>query len=61
MVGTGTKRCKEDEKLINTVLGAGKRGYIIETRTQNLAQLARTKGQGVLILVDVRCLTVLLV
>ena len=44
MVGTNAKRCKEDEKLINMVLGSGKRGYIIETRTQNLAQLARTKG-----------------
>ncbi|KAI1286005.1 Myotubularin-related protein 9 [Halotydeus destructor] len=46
MVGTNTKRCKEDEKLINTILGSGKRGYIIETRTQNLAQLARSKGGG---------------
>ncbi|XP_054167367.1 myotubularin-related protein 9-like [Oppia nitens] len=46
MVGTNSKRCKDDEKLINTVLGSGKRGYIIETRTQNLAQLARTKGGG---------------
>lgn len=47
MVGTNSKRCKEDEKLINMVLGSGnsgKRGYIIETRTQNLATLARTKG-----------------
>ena len=48
MVGTNSKRCKEDEKLINTVLGSGKRGYIIETRTQNLAQLARTKGCDIL-------------
>ncbi|RWS17140.1 myotubularin-related protein 9-like protein, partial [Dinothrombium tinctorium] len=46
MVGTNSKRCKEDEKLINTVLGSGKRGYIVETRNQNLAQLARTKGGG---------------
>ncbi|XP_053209374.1 myotubularin-related protein 9-like isoform X1 [Panonychus citri] len=46
MVGTSSKRCKEDEKLINTVLGSQKRGYIIETRTQNLAQLARSKGGG---------------
>lgn len=46
MVGTNSKRCKDDEKLINTVLGAGKRGFIIETRTQNLAQLARNKGGG---------------
>ncbi|XP_074600044.1 myotubularin-related protein 9-like isoform X2 [Brevipalpus obovatus] len=44
MVGTSSKRCKEDEKLIKTVLGSQKRGYIIETRTQNLAQLARSKG-----------------
>lgn len=47
MVGNNTKRCKEDERLINTVLGAGKRGYIVETRTTNVAQLARNKGGGV--------------
>jgi uncharacterized protein (DUF2249 family) len=46
MVGTGSKRCKEDEKLINTVLSQRKKGYIIETRTANLAQMARTKGGG---------------
>lgn len=46
MVGTSSKRCKEDERLINTVLGSGKRGYIIETRNQNVAQMARAKGGG---------------
>ncbi|KAH9426966.1 Myotubularin- protein 9 [Dermatophagoides pteronyssinus] len=46
MVGTSSKRCKDDEKLINTVLGVGKRGFIIETRTKNLSQLARNKGGG---------------
>lgn len=46
MVGTNSKRCKEDERLINTVLGTGRRGYIIETRTPNLAQMARNKGGG---------------
>ncbi|KAJ6222771.1 hypothetical protein RDWZM_001316 [Blomia tropicalis] len=46
MVGTNSKRCKEDERMINTVLGYGKRGYIIETRNQNLAQLARNRGGG---------------
>ncbi|KAF7490996.1 Myotubularin-related protein 9 [Sarcoptes scabiei] len=46
MVGTNSKRCDEDEKLINTILGAGKRGFIIETRTQNLAQSSRNKGGG---------------
>lgn len=46
MIGTGSKRCREDEKLINTALSQGKKGYIIETRTQNLAQMARSKGGG---------------
>lgn len=46
MVGPNSKRCKEDERMINAVLGQGKRGYIIETRAPNLAQLAKTKGGG---------------
>lgn len=46
MVGPSSKRCKEDEKMINMMLGSGKRGYIIDTRAQNLAQLAKTKGGG---------------
>lgn len=45
MIGISNKRCKDDEKLMNTIIGR-KRGYIIETRTQNLAQLAKTKGGG---------------
>lgn len=45
MIGPSNKRCREDEKLINTVIGS-KRGYIIDTRTQNIAQLAKTKGGG---------------
>lgn len=45
MVGPGNKRCKDDEKLMNTIIG-NKRGYIIDTRTQNIAQLAKTKGGG---------------
>lgn len=47
LVGTSTKRCKDDEKLINLVLGSGKRGFIIETRTESIAQQAKTKGGGV--------------
>lgn len=46
MVGPNNKRCKEDEKMLNAILGPGKRGYIIDTRSQNLAQFARTKGGG---------------
>ncbi|XP_054724545.1 myotubularin-related protein 9-like [Uloborus diversus] len=46
MVGANNKRCKEDERLLNIVLGSGKKGYIIDTRSQNIALLARTKGGG---------------
>lgn len=45
MIGVGNKRCKDDERLLNTIIGS-KRGYIIETRTQNIAQLAKTNGGG---------------
>lgn len=41
LVGPAGRRCKEDERLINAVLGPGKRGYIIDTRTQTLAQTAK--------------------
>lgn len=46
MTGPSSKRCKEDERLINSVLGPGKRGYIIDTRTQTLAQTAKSRGGG---------------
>lgn len=46
LVGNGNKRCKDDEKMINAILGPGKRGYIIDTRSANLAQVAKTKGGG---------------
>lgn len=44
MTGPSSKRCKEDERLINSVLGPGKRGYIIDTRTQTLAQTAKVRS-----------------
>lgn len=46
MVGLNAKRCKEDEKLINSVLAKGKKGYVVETRTHNSATIARNKGGG---------------
>lgn len=46
LTGTNGRRCKEDEKLINATLRAGKRGYIIDTRSLNVAQQARAKGGG---------------
>lgn len=45
MAGISNKRCKDDEKLLNTIIGS-KRGYIIETRSQNVAQLAKNNGGG---------------
>ncbi|XP_069053931.1 myotubularin-related protein 9 [Lepisosteus oculatus] len=46
LTGTNGRRCKEDEKLINATLRAGKRGYIIDTRTINVAQQAKARGGG---------------
>ncbi|KAK2503884.1 hypothetical protein MC885_020922, partial [Smutsia gigantea] len=46
LTGTNGRRCKEDEKLINATLRAGKRGYIIDTRSLNIAQQARAKAGG---------------
>ncbi|KAM9616600.1 myotubularin-related protein 9 isoform 1-T1 [Morphnus guianensis] len=46
LTGTNGRRCKEDEKLINATLRPGKRGYIIDTRSLNVAQQARAKGGG---------------
>ncbi|XP_043236552.1 myotubularin-related protein 9-like isoform X2 [Amphibalanus amphitrite] len=41
------RRCREDEKLINAALGSsGQKGYIIDTRTQNLAMSAKNRGGG---------------
>lgn len=41
LTGPNSKRCKEDERLINSVLGHNKKGYVIDTRTATLAQAAK--------------------
>ncbi|KAJ8322021.1 hypothetical protein KUTeg_000492 [Tegillarca granosa] len=46
LTGQSNKRCKEDEKLVNSVLGIGKRGYIVDTRSQSNAKAAQSKGGG---------------
>lgn len=46
MTGNNGRRCKDDERLVNAVLGIGRRGYILDTRSQNDAKLAQTKGGG---------------
>ncbi len=47
LTGPNNRRCKEDERLINAVLSIGRRGYIIDTRSQSVAKLAATKGKYV--------------
>ncbi|KAF4531437.1 hypothetical protein B566_EDAN004207 [Ephemera danica] len=47
LAGPGMKRCREDERLLNAVLSQGKRGYIVDTRSQSLAQTAKARGGGV--------------
>jgi len=46
MTGQNQRRCKEDEKLVNTVLGSSHRGYILDTRSPQVALQARSKGGG---------------
>ena len=47
LTGANNKRCREDEKLVNAILGMGKRGYIIDTRSQTAAATAKSKGKFV--------------
>ncbi len=44
LAGSNGKRCKEDERLVNAVLGIGRRGYILDTRSQAHAKIAQAKG-----------------
>ncbi|XP_046578152.1 myotubularin-related protein 9-like [Haliotis rubra] len=46
LTGQNGRRCKEDEKLLNAVLGIGRRGYIVDTRAQSVAKMAQAKGGG---------------
>ena len=46
MVGGNNRRCREDEMLLNLMLGPASRGYIIDTRSQSAAQAAKAKGEG---------------
>ncbi|KAG7205796.1 hypothetical protein KM043_007741 [Ampulex compressa] len=46
MCGATGKRCKEDERLLNAVLGPGRRGYIVDTRSISQAQSSRARGGG---------------
>lgn len=44
LLSSSNRRCKEDEKLLNASLRPGKKGYIIDTRHPNVAQMAKNRG-----------------
>ena len=44
LTGQNGRRCKDDEKMINSVLGIGRKGYIVDTRAQSVAKMAQAKG-----------------
>ncbi|XP_014244301.1 myotubularin-related protein 9 [Cimex lectularius] len=46
LLGPTNKRSREDEKLINSVIPSGKRGFIVDTRTLTRAQTAKSRGGG---------------
>ncbi|CAH1247888.1 MTMR9 [Branchiostoma lanceolatum] len=47
LTGPNGRRCKADEQLLNATLRPGKRGYIIDTRSPNVAANAKARGGGV--------------
>ena len=50
LTGASGRRCKDDEKLVNAVLGIGKRGYIVDTRSMSIAKGAQKDGRSILVL-----------
>ncbi|KAJ8385546.1 hypothetical protein AAFF_G00185000 [Aldrovandia affinis] len=46
LTGANRKRCKEDELLLQAVIDGSELGYIIDTRSTQLAQQARMTGGG---------------
>ena len=48
LTGASRRRCKDDEKLVNAVLGIGKRGYIVDTRSMSIAKGAQKDGKSII-------------
>ena len=44
LTGTASRRCREDEIIVNSVVGIGRRGYILDTRSPNVVKVATSKG-----------------
>lgn len=46
LVGSGTRRCKEDEAIVNAMLTQRhKKGWILDTRHANVVKSAQSKGE----------------
>ncbi|XP_072313561.1 myotubularin-related protein 9 isoform X2 [Eucyclogobius newberryi] len=46
LIGANRKRCGEDERLLQAVIGSSDKGYIIDTRSSQQSQQARMTGGG---------------
>lgn len=46
LIGANKKRCREDEHLLQTVIGSSDKGYIVDTRSSQQSQQARMTGGG---------------
>lgn len=46
LIGANKKRCMEDERLLQAVIGSSDKGYIIDTRSAQQSQQARMTGGG---------------
>ncbi|XP_053855028.1 myotubularin-related protein 9-like isoform X2 [Vidua macroura] len=46
LTGPNRRRCREDEKLLGTILAEGERGFVIDTRSAQAARQARMSGGG---------------
>lgn len=47
LVGTNNNRCKEDEKLLKSVLTSSHKGFLIDTRSTQNAKVETSRGKGV--------------
>ncbi|XP_022910988.1 myotubularin-related protein 9 [Onthophagus taurus] len=46
LLSNSNRRCRSDEKILNTILGTGKKGYIIDTRSTSYVNQCKSKGGG---------------
>uniref|UniRef100_A0A0M3HP20 Myotubularin phosphatase domain-containing protein n=1 Tax=Ascaris lumbricoides TaxID=6252 RepID=A0A0M3HP20_ASCLU len=46
LIGPANRRCKEDETILNALLSSTSKGVLIDTRSKQLAQSAKSKGGG---------------